>query len=130
MKNVKTEQFRIITGGTVEEYQNRLNAALVELRDKNPQVEFHQSNPMFAYIRYTLTDQIPEDLADEYKLMGIRFTCYDDCVHCWGQGDRRRTRYECEKEIKGLFPRMEPCCEEFYRRYARGDKSWMEVCQK
>lgn len=122
MKKGTTEQFRIVHHDVIEIYNEQLNAAMNELRGKNPRVEFHQTDPTYAIIRYTETWMEPEDLRDEYTLKGIRFTCCEDCNQIEGMDDGRRRTYWCRYQD---YIRYGDCaCEEFYKKAARGDKSW------
>lgn len=123
MKRVRYEQIRIITGSTVSEYNEALNDALRELRDKEPRVDFHPNNPMFAYVRYEVTEKVAESLADEYELKGIRFRCID-CPLIKGRDDARRRRYWCK--YNDCIDINSRACEEFYRRLARGEIPWEE----
>ena len=118
MKRLQIQQIEIVTGETVEIYNERLNKALRDLKGENVKVEFHQTNPMFAYIRYTITEEIAEGLADEYELKGIRCTCRD-CPLIQGTDDRRRHYYWCK--YKSIINGTDRACDEFYRMLIRGD---------
>lgn len=123
MKKGTTEQFRIIHSDQLDEYNYMLNKAMRELRDKSPRVEFHQTDPTYAIIRYSEKWEEPETLADEYQLKGIRFTCCEDCNCIEGMDDGRRRRYWCR--YKDIITYGDKCCEEFYKRFARGDREWI-----
>lgn len=122
MKNVKVEQFRIVHHTSADIYTEELNKAMRELRELNPVVEFHAHDPTYAIIRYTVTEQIPETIADEFSLKGIRFTCFGDCRLLEGRDDRRKRRFSCP--YNDYIDYREQACEEFYKRAARGDREW------
>ena len=122
MKKGKLEQFRIVHADTLTDYNEALNDAMRELKGKAPRVEFHQTDPTYAIIRYTEEWQEAETLSDEYTLMGIQFTCCCDCNQIKGMDDSRRRRYWCP--YKDFIQYGDKACEEFYKKYARGDRSW------
>lgn len=124
LKKGKTEQFRIVHHDSLEIYNEQLNDAMRELKDKSPRVEFHQTNPTYAIIRYVEEWEEPETLADEYQLMGIRFTCCDDCNQIEGMDDGRRRRYWCK--YKNYIAYGDKACEEFYKKFARGERGWIK----
>ena len=99
-----------------------LNKAMNELRSKEPRVEFHQHDPTYAIIRYVETWQEPETIRDEYQLKGIRFACCEDCNQIKGTDDGRRRYYWCK--YKDRISYGDNCCEEFYKKYARGETDW------
>ena len=79
MKAISYPQFCIVEGDTAKELTEALNRIVMELKDKNPQVEFFDS--CSARIAYTETvNNIPEELSDEYHLKGVNLFC-DDCPY-------------------------------------------------
>lgn len=109
---------RVVTADTVELYNDLLDKATDELADYNPHIEFHQTNPMFAYIRYTIERYEAETIADEYTLKGIKFTC-GDCPMLQGGDDRRRRYCWCEYQTGQTLNTA--ACDEFYKMLARGE---------
>lgn len=65
-------QFAVVKGETAEEFSERLNEKMRELKGKRPEVEF---DGLTAYIKYSETVSHPESLADEYEILGISFHC-------------------------------------------------------
>lgn len=125
MKRGNVEQLRIIHSDSLEKYNELINAAMFELRNKEPRLEFHQSDPTYAIIRYTEPWKEAETLADEYELeRQIRFECCKDCNQVEGMDDGRRRRYWCR--YKDAIWYGDRCCEEFYKRHARGERDWIK----
>ena len=69
------QQYAIVQGDTAQTLTERLNAKLIELKDKDPTVTFEG---LIARIRYTESETVPETIAEEYALQGVRLTC-EDC---------------------------------------------------
>lgn len=67
-------QYCIVTGKTAQELTEQLNAKLYELRAKHPDVTFEG---LIARIAYQEEEDVPESLADEYRMQGVKLTCYD-----------------------------------------------------
>lgn len=125
MKRGSVEQLRIIHSDSLGEYNELINAAMYELRNKEPRLELHQNDPTYAIIRYTETWREAETLSDQYELeKGIRFTCCCDCNQVEGMDDGRRRNYWCK--YKDVIGYRDKACEEFYKKHARGDRSWIK----
>lgn len=69
------QQFAIVAADSAQQLTDQLNEKLKELRDKGPTVTFEK---MIARISYTEREQVPESIAEEYEMRGVRLTC-EDC---------------------------------------------------
>ena len=69
------QQYCIVQGDTAQALTDQLNAKLIELNGKQPTVTFEG---LIARIQYTESEEVPESLADEYQLQGVRLRC-EDC---------------------------------------------------
>jgi hypothetical protein len=73
------QQFAIVAADSAQQLTDQLNEKLRELRDKSPTVTFEG---MIARIQYTESERVPETLAEEYELQGVRLTCGDCPFFC------------------------------------------------
>ena len=69
------QQFAIVQCDSAQQLTEQLNAELVRLKGKNPTVTFEG---LIARIQYMETEDVPESLAEEYEMRGVRLTC-EDC---------------------------------------------------
>ena len=110
------QQFAIVQGDTAQQLTERLNAKIIELKDKDPTVTF---DGLISHVMYTEHEMVPETLADEYELKGVNLTC-EDCpmfvpaIKADGTEDRRakfggcpfaehKTTSRCSRACDRLF---------------------------
>lgn len=116
-------QFRIIAADTFDELTEKLNAAMYELRAKDPEVEFEGHT---ARICYKESEMTPEDLRDEYAMKGVRLHCLDcpffePLRNKDGSVNRAAKKGDCMFQNYGLTWRDAPACERFYKMLNEGD---------
>lgn len=68
------QQFVIVQADSAQQLTAQVNEELMRLRRKNPHVEFEG---LIARISYSEDFIAPEELCDEYELIGVRLTCQD-----------------------------------------------------
>jgi hypothetical protein len=111
------QQYAIVIGTSAQDLTEQLNAKLRELSKKRPQVEFEG---LIARISYTETVAIPETLADEYELQGVKFCCevcpmFEPITKADGTIDKRIRYGNCPYRELGRTFKTSPMCEELYR---------------
>lgn len=112
MRYSSYQQFAIVTGNTAQELTDQLNAKLYELRAKRPTVTFEG---LIARIAYQEEENVPEDLADEYRMRGVNLTCYDcpyfgPTLNRDGSENRRAKKGTCPfKEFKIAYKDAAAC---------------------
>ena len=74
MKVKSYKQYAIVSGDSAQTLTEELNRKMIELADKNPSVTFEG---LIARISYTVTEEAPENLVEEYEAEGVRLTCQD-----------------------------------------------------
>ena len=116
------QQFAIVTADSAQQLTEQLNAKLKELRDKDPTVTFEG---MIARIQYTESERIPETLAEEYELQGVRLTC-EDCpyfcptIKADGTIDLRSKWGGCHLAEYGKTDKRSRACEKLFQRLNDG----------
>lgn len=123
MKNVKRAGVKVITAATGSEFETRINEALSGLVNSSYSIHFNMSMGHCAYIEFSYTEQVPENLEDEYILRNDRYYC-GNCP-CFVPSFDGRSQYgEC---TYGMCKRPAPsnrACETFYINHHNG--TWKE----
>lgn len=122
MRSETLQQFAVIRGETPEEFSEKLNAKLLELKDKRPRVEF---DGLTAYVKYSETLRFPECLADEYESVGVRFTCercpvFEPRCKAGGGIDRRCKKGGCDHSLYGKTFGDSEACDYLYKMLREG----------
>ena len=110
----------IIAATTAEEFQEKLNKELSRLDSKKIKYELSFNNQMgfCAYIVSEHTVMIPEDLQDEFELIGEKYTC-GQCPH-WVHPTKGNVKYTRCPIVGGIHGTHSPCCETFYQMLMDG----------
>lgn len=78
MRTSSYKQFEIIRADSPEDFTDRLNRRLFDLRHNWPDVSFGEEGQyLIARISYMQHDRVPEDLGDAYEMQNVKFTCQD-----------------------------------------------------
>ena len=122
MKSKSIQQFAIVRSDSASAFEGELNARIMELSDKNPIVKF---DGLTAYISYTETVKIPEDVYDEYELKGVSFRCEDcpmfDPIRKEDGTEDRRVRYgNCELAKYGRTMKDAEACDQLFTMIGNG----------
>ena len=122
MKCKSIQQFAIVRSDSASAFEGELNARIMELSDKNPIVKF---DGLTAYISYTETVKIPEDVYDEYELKGVSFRCEDcpmfDPIRKEDGTEDRRVRYgNCELAKYGRTMKDAEACDQLFTMIGNG----------
>lgn len=125
MRHESIQQFAIVRSDSAPAFEEELNARVMELSGYRPVVSFHDSDPLFARISYTISKSIPENARDEYELKGVIYKC-EDCpmfspiVKKDGTEDRRLTYGECEHCEMGRTYKDNPACDYLFTMIRNG----------
>lgn len=80
MKSLVYSQFATVKANTAALFTSKLNEEIYKLKDKEPNVQFSEADPLCAYIEYTENENRPETVDEVAALEGIRFVC-EQCPH-------------------------------------------------
>ena len=81
MKRVIHRRKAVIKEPKAALYEAAINAKLDELAEHKPELVIESVKDGTAYIRYTFSEQVPENIADKFELMGVTYYC-KDCDYC------------------------------------------------
>ena len=126
MKHSVYEQFVIVKEDSTSLFTAKLNEELYRLRDYNPTVKFHESDPLCAYIHYTVSVNTPETVAEASEASGVSFVCaqcpyFIPPTKADGEPDRRCKYGDCEHAELGRTFKTSPACEKLYQLIKEGD---------
>lgn len=122
MKAQSIQQFAIVQSDSAPAFEEELNARMRDLSSKCPKVKF---DGLTAYISYMETTRVPESVADEYQLQGVRFRC-EDCPEFQailkedGTEDRRLRYGECQYADRGRTYKDSPACDMLFKLIKSG----------
>lgn len=111
MKSYKVQQIKCIQEQTAEEFERRVNEALMSI--DYPKIEMDKNVPFTCYIFFTKTFEEPETVAERYELQGMNRTCAD-CPHLERTSDRRRKMFPCPYSEYGITRITTPACDRYY----------------
>lgn len=111
----------IIVATTAEEFQDKLNKALAKLDAQRTKytLEFNHSLGFCAYIVSEHQTLIPENVEDEFELIGVRHKC-GECPH-WVHPTKGNVKYTRCPVVGGIRGMNSPCCEQFYDMLLNGE---------
>ena len=123
MRQESYQQFAIVTADTAQQLSEQLNEKLYELRAKRPQVTFEG---LIARISYSESVAIPEDLADQYELAGVRLRCgacpfFEPRLNMDGSEDKRAKRGACPCAPYGMTSRTSMVCNRLFEMLNSGE---------
>lgn len=110
MREIIRKKVKVIQSTNAQDFENRLNEILDEVNE--PQIDFFKECGLCAVITYQERELKAENLADEYNLKGIYYTCAD-CPHLELNTDKRFKYHNCE--YKGLVRLEQTACNRCYR---------------
>ena len=111
----------IIAASTAEEFQQKLNKELTKLDSKKIKYELTFNNQMgfCAYIVSQHTVMVPEDLEDEFELIGISCKC-KQCPK-WVHPTKGNVKYTHCPVTGRLCSAESKACEQFYEWLRDGE---------
>ena len=123
MRHESYQQFAIVAADSAQQLTEQLNAKLYELRDRRPQVTFEG---LIARISYSESVTIPEDLADQYELAGVRLRCeacpfFRPRQNNDGSEDKRTKRGACPCAPYGQTTRESIVCNRLFEMLNSGE---------
>lgn len=126
MRSSVYEQFAIVQETSASLFAVRLNEELFRLKDKRPAVRFSESDPLCAYIQYTVSVNTPETVAEASEISGVSFVCaqcpfFVPPTTASGEIDRRCKYGDCEHAELGRTYKTSPACDKLYELIKEGD---------
>ena len=114
------DQYAVILDDSAEVFSSNLNAKLRELKDLNAKVDFSESNPLCAYVRYTVKEEQPETVAESARVSGTVFVCsqcpyFHPVLKADGEEDKRCKWGDCEHAEFGRTYKNSEACEKLYK---------------
>ena len=119
MRHSIYEQYATVREDTAAMFDSKLNETIYRLRHHNPKVVISESDPLCAYVKYSINEAQPETIAEEYQTKGIKFTC----KHCPNfkpilkedETVDKRCRYgDCDYADMGRTKKDAPACDLLY----------------
>ena len=123
MRHESYQQFAIVAADSAQQLSEQLNERLYELRTKRPQVTFEG---LIARISYSESVAIPEDLADQYELAGVRIRCgacpfFKPRLNIDGSEDKRAKWGACPCASYGQTSRESMVCNRLFEMLNSGE---------
>lgn len=115
MKYNEVKKYKIIYDRSASGFEKKLNDAIADLSEHHPEITISEQRPtgFLAYLTYTESTTIPEDVGDELKIRGLQITC-GDCPYLQRTNDNRRKKFRCEFAPYKLTYTFSPACNKFY----------------
>lgn len=123
MKCESFQQYAIVAADSAQELTEQLNAKLIELKDKRPQVTFEG---LIARISYTERVEVIECLSDEYSKIGVKLSCRDcpmfqPTLNRDGSINQRMKRGGCRFAEYGMTFCDSPACDLLFKMLNNGE---------
>lgn len=119
MNNSIYEQQVTIIEDSAAVFDHRLNEEIYRLRNYNPRVVRSESNPLYAYVKYSISESVPETLSEACEVEGVKFKC-EQCPYFKpmlkeDETIDKRCKYgDCEFAEMGRTPKNAPACDLLY----------------
>ena len=126
MKRSSYEQFAIVVGDSAQSFSQKLNEEILRLQGNDPVVNFSESNPFYARIRYVVNTETPETIAEASAVEGVNFVCFQ-CPFFKpvttedGEIDKRFKWGDCEFAEMGRTYKTAAACDKLYELIKEGD---------
>ena len=119
MNNSIYEQQVTILEDSAQVFDQRLNEEIYKLRHHHPKVVRSENNPLYAYIKYSISEAVPETLSEAYEVNGIKFKCeqcpYFKPILKEDETIDKRCKYgDCEHAPMGRTAKESPACDLLY----------------
>lgn len=130
MRSSIYEQFAIVREDTASLFTDKLNETILRLKDNDPVVKFSESDPLCAYIKYSISETTPETISEASEINGVSFTC-SQCPYfvpvCREDGEiDKRCKYgDCPHTDLGRTYKNSAACDILYELIKEGG---VKVC--
>lgn len=127
MRSSSYDQYAIIVADSAELFNQKLNEEIYRLKDNYPVVDILRAEPpFFAQIKYRVTKDTPETIAEASAVEGVSFVCaqcpYFQPVLKEDETEDKRCKYgDCEHAEMGRTLKMAPACDKLYELIKEGD---------
>lgn len=117
MRVIARKRVRTVQANDPDEFDKMFNEASDELAE-NVKLQWDTA-PMCVHFIYEEPVKIPETVADEFELQGIKYYC-KDCPN-FQKGKNKRCRSQgCKYAEYGTVADFTPACEWFYKQVLQG----------
>ena len=117
MKEITKFKSRSVKATSCEEFDRKFNEASDELSEDVELV--WDASPMCVHFVYKQKELIPETIADEFELKGIRYYC-KDCPNMLRGKNKREKSHGCKYAEFGTVTDFTPACDYFLRELKTG----------
>lgn len=117
MKQVTRYESKTIKASNAAEF-DRLFAEASKSIDADVELRWDYE-PMCVHFVYKYIEQVPETVAEEYELQGIKYYC-TDCPYLQKGHDGRYKSKGCKYSKYGAVKDYTPACELFYKELMTG----------
>ena len=126
MKRSSYEQFAIVANDSASLFTEQLNEEILRLHGNDPVVNFSESNPFYARIKYVVNEMTPETIAEASEVEGVSFVClqcpyFKPVLKEDGTIDKRVKYGDCEHAEYGRTYKTTPACDKLYELIKEGD---------
>lgn len=127
MRSESYKKYAIVRSDSAELFEQQLNAKLMELSRRKPDVTFSEvGDYMIARISYVASVSVPESESDLFYLKGVSLRC-EDCpmfvpkTKTDGSADLRASKFgECEYAENGITIRHMRACDKCFELMREG----------
>lgn len=125
MKCLSFEQYAIVKEDSASLFTDRLNEKIFQFRENEPSVRFSESDPLCAYIHYTVKEETPETVAEASAVEGVNFVCaqcpyFEPILKDDETEDKRRRFGGCQFAELERTSKTAPACERLYELIKEG----------
>lgn len=125
MRSSSYDQFAIVSADSASLFNQQLNEEIFRLKDNNPVVKFSESIPFYAQIKYRVSENTPETIAEASEMEGVCFVCaqcpyFRPVLTDDGEIDRRYKYGDCEHAELGRTFKASKACDKLYELIAEG----------
>ena len=126
MRRSSYEQFAIVVGDSAQSFSQKLNEEILRLHGNDPVVNFSESNPFYARIKYVVNEMTPETIAEASEVEGVSFVClqcpyFKPVLKDDGTIDKRVKWGDCEHAELGRTYKTSAACDKLYELIKEGD---------
>lgn len=115
MKTNKLKRIIVISEMDAVTFEDRMNEALIGLVD--PEIRIDTNKSFTAYIIYTVSRNVPEDILELFEMVDNQRHCCKDCPHYVEPTDKRRKWGTCSVDAQSVRPEGRACEKYYLLRY-------------
>jgi hypothetical protein len=117
MKVITRKRVRTVQADDADEFDRKFNAVSDELTE-DAKLQWDTA-PMCVHFIYEEQEKVPETVADEFELQGIKYYC-KDCPNMIKGKSKRERSHGCKYAEYGTVKDFTPACEWLYKMIVQG----------